>query len=72
MSKTKFLIPVLNIKKGPIFKGIISPDFTEQQLVEFDVLRKSGNIPAQLNMIMHNQLVLNHKLNRILNKLNEK
>lgn len=48
---------------------IIVPDFSEEDLKsrEKDWVKK-GNIPAAIELILHNQFIINTKLNRLLEK----
>ena len=50
------------------FVSVISRNFDREQMNELTEKMKSGNIPAYLEIIMHNQLVLNEKLNKLLKR----
>lgn len=41
-------------------------DCTEDTLHEYEQQALQGNIPAKLNIVLHNQGVLNDKLNQLL------
>ncbi len=50
------------INKAPQFNFIIAPDFTEKELQKIGKLAEKGNIHAKINIMMHNQFIINYKL----------
>lgn len=55
-----------------LFKKVSGKNFTKKEKEKTIWLAEQGSIPAMIGLIMHNQLVLNVKLNKILIKLNMK
>lgn len=51
-----------NMNKAPEFNFIIAPDFTEKEIKKIAKLAEKGNIHAKIDIIMHNQFVINYKL----------
>lgn len=50
----------------PTFPGVISMDLTEYELMAQGHLVSEGCSLAAWKILAHNQLVLNHKLNKII------
>lgn len=62
----------MNKEKKKLKCGLfLSYDFTEEELNEQIKHMKEGNIPAKLNIVMHNQAVLLGKLEEIINKFDK-
>jgi len=57
---------------APKVNGVIGNDFTKEELEKICIEKNNGFLFAYLDLIIHNQFVLNHRLNNILDKLNEK
>lgn len=51
------------------FNKIVSLNYTEQEIMEVVKSAEQGNIPARQSLILHNQLVLSKKLDKLLNKI---
>ena len=53
------------------YSKVVAHDYTEEEAKRIHKAGEDGNIPAMLEIIMHNQLVINHKLNRLLKPKNK-
>jgi len=54
------------LNKTPKFNFVVTHNFNDKDIKELEEYAKIGNIQAKLDLIMHNQLIINHKLNKIL------
>lgn len=51
----------------PNYKKFLERNLTDLQLKTVKEQAEKGNIHAQFNVLLHNQGILNHKLNKLLN-----
>jgi len=63
MSKKK---KIKEHNKEPEYKKVIVPNFSEEELDK--LIEDSENLHVKLDIILHNQRILNYKLNKILDK----
>ncbi len=50
------------------YDKVIFPDLTEEEMEKVKADMVSGNIPAMVMIVMHNQAVLNEKLNKLIKR----
>ncbi len=55
-----------NTKQEKPAKHLLGFNYTKKELNELNALMEQGNIIAHLQIIMHNQVKLNEKLNKLL------
>lgn len=49
-----------------IFDKLVTPKLSEEEIDEITKYAEEGNIPAKLTLILHNQRLLNEKINTLL------
>lgn len=49
-----------------LFDKLITPKLSEEEIIEITKYAEEGNIPAKLTLILHNQRLLNEKINTLL------
>ncbi len=54
--------------KKKLFGKLLVPEYTEDDIEKVHEAIKKGNIPAQMGLIMHNQRIINIKLNKLLDQ----
>lgn len=53
--------------KTPAYNFVIGLDFNEEDAEKIQKAAVEGNIQAKLDIILHNQFILNYKLKKLLN-----
>ena len=56
------------VKKSK-FGCMIVPNFSEEDLEKKLDAAVKGNIPAMLELVLHNQFIINEKLNKLIKKI---